>query len=195
MSASPPAPNLPAAAAALLLIDIQQGFLDPRWGERNNPQAEQRAAALLHAWRGAAAPVYHIQHLSLEPESPLRAGGPGAAFQALVQPLAHEPVISKHVNSAFIGTDLEAQLRGAGVTQLVIAGLTTDHCVSTTTRMAGNLGFRVWLVADAAATFQRTAADGRTFSAQAIHDTHLASLDGEFARVVGSAEVLGAWGA
>ena len=195
MSASPPAPNLPDAAAALLLIDIQQGFRDPRWGQRNNPQAEQRASELLHAWRARSASIYHVQHLSLEPGSPLRAGQPGAAFQALVQPLAHETVISKHVNSAFIGTDLEAQLRGAGVTQLVIAGLTTDHCVSTTTRMAGNLGFRVWLVADAAATFERTAADGRVFSAQDIHDIHLASLDGEFARVVESAEVLRGLGA
>ncbi|WP_425145460.1 cysteine hydrolase family protein [Deinococcus sp.] len=195
MPALRPAPALPDAAAALLLIDIQQGFLDPRWGQRNNPQAEQRAAELLHTWRDVAAPIYHIQHLSLELGSSLGAGQPGAAFQGLVQPLAHEAVIIKHVNSAFIGTDLEARLRGEGITQLVIAGLTTDHCVSTTTRMAGNLGFRVWLVGDAAATFERTAADGRTFTAQAIHDIHLASLDGEFARVVESAEVLRGLGA
>ena len=100
-----------SSGAALLLIDVQQGLDDPRWGARNNPDAEQRIADLLAAWRAARRPVIHVQHLSLVPDSPLRADAPGNAFKVEARPLDGEPVFRKHVNSAFIGTDLEAHLR------------------------------------------------------------------------------------
>ena len=61
---------------ALILIDVQAGFEDPVWGPRNNPQAETNMARLLAAWRGADRPIYHGQHMSTEPASPLRPGQP-----------------------------------------------------------------------------------------------------------------------
>lgn len=175
---------------ALLLVDIQEGFRSPVWGQRNNPQAEAQAARLLARWRERGWPVVHIQHLSGEPDSPLKKGSAGTAFQAAVQPLPGEPVMTKSVNSAFIGTGLEEYLRSQAITGLVIAGLTTDHCVSTTTRMAGNLGFQTWLVGDAAATFGKEDAQGRFFDAETLHQAHLASLHGEFAQVVETDELL-----
>jgi nicotinamidase-related amidase len=107
-----------------------------------------------------------------------------------VKPLKGETVIQKHVNSAFIGTDLEERLRRAGIVTVVLTGLCTDHCVSTTTRMAANLGFSALVPADAAATFDRTGFDETVYPAEEIHRTALASLHGEFARVVESAELL-----
>lgn len=180
----------PSQGAALLLIDVQQGLDDPRWGARNNPDAEQRIAQLLAAWRATGRPVIHVQHLSLEPQSPLRADAPGHAFKIEAQPAAGEPVFRKHVNSAFIGTDLEAHLRANGIGALVVAGITTDHCVSSTIRMAGNLGFTVTVVEDATATFERLGPDGAHYSADLMHRAALASLHGEFATVRSAADVL-----
>ena len=177
---------------ALLLIDIQKGFDDPSWGQRNNPDAEQNAASLLALWRNNAWPVIHVQHLSLEPGSPLAAGLPGVEVRDETKPIAGEKQVQKNVNSAFIGTGLEEYLKSNGIERLVIVGLTTDHCVSTTTRMAGNLGFSVTLVSDATATFDRKGHDGVQHSANDIHEIHLASLNGEFCEVKSTADVCGA---
>lgn len=176
--------------AALLLIDIQQGFDSPVWGPRNNPDAEQVAAKLLAAWRRAGWPIVHVQHDSTEPGSPLATGQPGHRHKPEVAPAAGEPVVHKTVNSGFIGTDLERRLRATEAPGVVLAGITTDHCVSTTARMAGNLGFDTWLVGDACAAFDRVGADGTRYAAQVVHEVALASLHGEFATVVDSAAVL-----
>ena len=175
---------------ALLLIDVQQGLDHPKWGRRNNPDAEARIAALLAGWRRSRWPVIHVQHMSQVPDSPLRPGLPGNAIKPEAMPRPGEPVFQKTVNSAFIGTALEAHLRTEGIGALVVAGLTTDHCVSTTVRMAGNLGFEVVLVADGTATFERTGPDGQHYTADEMHRVALASLHGEFAEVRTADEVL-----
>lgn len=108
----------------------------------------------------------------------------GNGFKDIVKPADGEPVIRKNVNSAFIGTDLQERLEADGIRTVVIVGLTTDHCVSTTVRMAGNLGFDVFVVSDATATFNKKGFGGQDFPAELIHETALASLDGEFATVV-----------
>lgn len=175
---------------ALLLIDFQKGFDDPVWGVRNNPEAESKAALLLQKWRHECLPVIHIQHCSSDSNSPLQAHLCGNEFKDDVQPIEGETVLTKTVNSAFIGTSLETYLRENDIGSLVIAGLTTDHCVSTTTRMAGNFGFNVMLVSDATATFDRTGEDGQHYSAELIHKIHLASLHAEFCQVCTSKELL-----
>src|SRR5690349_10539119 len=139
------------AGSALLLIDVQKGFDEPYWGERNNPDAEKNIDRLLTAWRAAGRPVFHVKHNSRSPHSPLHPSNPGNAFKNFAAPHADEPSFGKDVNSAFIGTDLEVRLHAADVSDLVIVGLTTPHCVSTTARMAANLGFATKVVADATA--------------------------------------------
>ena len=173
---------------ALILVDIQKGFEDIEYwgGQRNNPEAELRAAELLQLWRENDLPVYHIQHCSSNPVSPLHETHPGNQFIALVVPEDGETVIKKNVNSAFIGTDLQVRLNRSMIDTLVIVGLTTDHCISTTTRMAGNLGYQTYLVADATATFNKKGMGGQNYPAELIHETALASLNNEFATVVTS---------
>lgn len=170
-------------STALIVIDVQIGMDDPVWGERNNPGAEANIARLLTSWRESDRPIFHIQHLSTNEQSPLRPGAPGVEIKDEAKPLWHEPVITKRVNSAFIGTDLETRLRQRGIATVVICGLTTNHCVETTTRMAGNLGFLTYLAGDACATFDRVGPDGVPYSAAQIHAVSLASLHGEFATV------------
>ena len=171
---------------ALILVDIQKGFEDIQYwgGGRNNPRAELRASELLKLWRENKLPIYHVQHCSTDPASPLHKTNAGNNFNDLVIPEDGEPVIKKNVNSAFIGTDLQARLNRARITTLVIVGLTTDHCISTTTRMAGNLGYETYLVADATATFNRTGPAGQNYPAELIHEMALASLSKEFATIV-----------
>jgi nicotinamidase-related amidase len=177
--------------SVLLIIDVQKGFDLPVWGVRNNPDAESNIVSLLDFWRKNSRPVVHVRHMSTEPNSPLKPGQSGNEFKKEVAPIAGEHVEEKNVNSAFIGTGLEQYLRKNSFNTIVIVGLTTDHCVSTTTRMAGNLGFTTYIVADATATFNRTGINGENYPAENVHAYALASLKGEFATVVNTADVLG----
>ena len=173
-----------AARAALLVIDVQQGFDDPSWGRRNNPELEARIAHLLAAWRAERRPVLHARHMSPLPASPLRPGQPGNEFKASAAPRGNEPVIEKRVNSCFIDTALGEHLHRTEIGGLVLAGLTTNHCVSTTARMAGNLGYAVWVVSDATAAFDRTGPDAVLYPAELVHAMALSDLHGEFATVI-----------
>ncbi|RED12140.1 cysteine hydrolase family protein [Pontivivens insulae] len=182
----------------LILIDIQRAFDAARWGDywgaRNNPEAEANAGRLLETWRKRALPVFHVCHHSTNPASPLY-GADGQGFHPAVEPLAEELVFPKSVNSGFIGTDLEAELRAAGCDAVTIAGLTTPHCVSTTTRMAANLGFDVTLVHDACAAFTQNVdvawRGGQMPSAEQIHDAAIDALSVEFATIRATADLLG----
>ncbi len=160
------------------------GFDDPIWGERNNPGAEGCVAVLLDAWRTAGAPVVHVHHRSTGLAGSFRPGTRGSAPKPEAIPRAGELVFEKRVNSAFIGTGLETDLRRLSVGTVVVVGLTTNHCISTTVRMAGNLGFETYVVADATATFDRAGADGRLRPAEEVHNAALGDLQDEFAEVV-----------
>ena len=177
---------------ALIIVDIQKGFDDLAYwgGERNNPDAEDKAAQILAKWRALNLPIFHVQHSSTEPQSLLNPSHPGFELKDAFKPQGEEPLIVKHVNSAFIGTDLKQRLDSQGIDTLVIVGLTTNHCVSTTTRMAGNFGYTVYLISDATATFSRTGINGEKYDAETIHLTALASLHQEFAQVIKTAELL-----
>lgn len=178
--------------AALLVVDMQLGFDDPAWGARNNPMAEANVAALIAAWRPAAGPVIHVHHDSAGPTGLLRRGTRGNAPKPQAQPLESEAIYRKTVNSAFIGTSLEADLRKQGIEVVAIVGLTTNHCVSTTARMAGNLGFQTFVLSDATAAFERVNLSGRVRPADDVHDAALSDLQDEFAEVVDTQAVLAA---
>ena len=167
----------------LLVIDVQQAMDDPARGERNNPEFERNLAAALAAWRERGAPVIHIRHESRD-GGRFIPGTPAFEYKPEARPLDGEPEITKNVNSAFIGTNLEERLRREGAEVVAVAGLTTNHCCSTTARMAANLGFETWLLEDALAAYACAAPDGELIPAETMHRTELASLNGEFGEVM-----------
>jgi nicotinamidase-related amidase len=174
----------------LIVVDVQRAFEDPGWGQRNNPAAEQNIARAIAGWRERGAPLIHVRHRSAEPEGSFVPGTAAFEFKPEAEPRDGEPVLTKDVNSAFIGTDLEERLRSAGASGVAIVGLTTDHCCSTTARMAANLGFETWVLGDAMATFERRSPDGELIAAEDIHRVELASLHDEFAEVLSTEAAL-----
>lgn len=175
---------------ALVIVDVQKAFADPSWGERNNPQAEANILKILKVWREQDGCVIHIQHQSDDPDSLFFPEKESYGIIEAIQPIREEAVFVKKMNSAFIGTDLEGFLRLRGLTDLIIVGLTTPHCISTTARMSGNLGFNTRLISDATAAFALSGPDGRRYDAETIHDVTLATLHGEFAEVMATEGLL-----
>lgn len=179
--------------AALIVIDVQQGFEDAYWGRRDNPAAEENIAALLAAWRASRRPIVVVRHDSRTPGSPLAAGSLGNALKEFVADVEPDLLLTKSVNSAFYGEpDLESWLRERGIGQIVIVGIQTNRCNETTARMAGNLGFDVRYPIDAMHTFDTEGPDGEVVTAEELTRATAASLHGEFARVVRTADVLAA---
>lgn len=171
---------------ALILIDIQKGFNDPVWGIRNNLNAERKIAQILTYFRKKNMPVIHVKHNSLDPKSPLHPKSPGNQIKDFAQPLKNEPLLEKSVNCAFWGSELRKVLNREKIKNIVLCGLTTDHCVSTTARSGSNLGFRVTVLSDATATFNRVGIFGGfslRFPANIVHELALASLNKEFAEI------------
>ncbi|MCL5874591.1 MAG: cysteine hydrolase [Candidatus Thermoplasmatota archaeon] len=175
--------------AVLVVIDVQKVWANPGFGERNNPDAERVISKLIGEFRKKGKTIIHVRHDSLNPDSLFKVGKPTFEFKDEVKPMPGELVITKHVNSAFIGTDLERTLRKMGDPQVFYVGLVTDHCVSTTARMSGNLGFRSYVIEDACATFDRKDSNGKVLQAEDVHKINLASIDGEFAEVIRSDEL------
>ncbi|MGE6625551.1 cysteine hydrolase family protein [Bacillus pumilus] len=175
---------------ALIIVDVQKAFEHEKWGERNNLDAEKNISRLLTFWREKGWTVIHIQHTSDKPYSLFHPTHEGHQFKDMVDPLDEEIVIKKKVNSSFIGTNLEKHLRSNRIDTVVITGLTTPHCVSTTTRMSGNLGFDTYLISDAVAAFGLTDQNGTYYDPEMIHRLSLATLHDEFATVMTTEQLI-----
>jgi nicotinamidase-related amidase len=178
------------AEPALILVDVQKAFADPRWGRRNNPDCERNIEALLAHWRERRRPVVFVRHDSVEPDSPLWPELPGNGFQDIV---TGEPdlLVTKSVNSAFHGDpDLRTWLDGEGIDTIYVCGITTNHCCETTARVGGNLGYDVRFVLDATHTFDRPDPQGEIVSADELARATATSLHGEFATVISTADAL-----
>lgn len=183
------------APSALIVIDVQRGFADPQWGPRDNPACESNIRRLLEAWRTWGAPIVLVRHDSVSPASPLRPGQPGNGFLEWVDG-PHDLLVTKTVNSAFYGEpDLDAWLEQTGIRNVVICGITTNHCCETTARMAGNLGYDVTFALDATHTFDRVGPDGMVVPAEELSRVTAANLHGEFATVRTTNQILAAVGA
>jgi nicotinamidase-related amidase len=184
-------PPRPEGRFALIVVDAQRGFDEPSWGDRNNPDCDTNIDRLVRSWAERRWPLVYVQHLSACPGSPLHPDRPGHRLKPYLR-ATPELLVTKQVNSAFHGDpDLHAWLSGAGVTDVAICGITTNHCCETTARVAGNLGYRVWFALDATHTFGRSGPGGVHLTADELTAATATNLHGEFATVTDTASLLG----
>lgn len=182
---------------ALVVVDMQQGFLDDSWGlTTNHPGCEENVERLLAAWSVRGMPIVVVRHDSIHESSPLYAAGQGNALIPAVAEAQPDLTVTKSVNSAFYGTpDLRAWLEHEGIDEIVVCGIQTNMCVETTARMGGNLGFDVVVPLDATRTFDLTDPDGTVVPAAALMRVTATNLQGGgFARVTTTEGVIAALG-
>jgi nicotinamidase-related amidase len=180
----------PDARTALIPIDMQRGFDLPPHRPLSNPGLDANGSRLLAHWRRQGWPIVHVKHDSIHADSNLHPGHPGNALREGFEPQAGEPLVGKSVNCAFVGTDLELRLRRLKVERVVLFGLYADMCVSTTARIAANLGFDTIVVADACASIDLPGLDGVVIPGEQIFRAHLATLNAEFAKVVTTSDLV-----
>ncbi len=180
--------NLIKKNPALILVDVQKAFLEKDYPgiNRNNHDAEFICGNILSKWRELKLPIVHVRHSSTNPDSKLHKSKPGFEFNDYVKPLDNEVVLTKKVNSAFIGTKLDKILYNMNIKTLVFVGMTTNHCISSTVRMSGNLGFETYLISDSTACYDTMGMDGKMIDCNIIYESSLANLSKEFATIINS---------
>jgi nicotinamidase-related amidase len=170
---------------ALVAIDMQQAFDLPGRPRRWNADLDRNGHALLAGWRARGLPIIHVRNDSVDPESWFHPDHPGNALRPGFEPRPGEALVSKSVNSAFIGADLDLCLRRLGADEVVVFGMRTDMCVSSTARSGANLGWPMIVVGDACDCCDLPDPFGEgIIRAEEVHRVHLATLAEEFARLV-----------
>ncbi|MFZ3322646.1 MAG: cysteine hydrolase family protein [Usitatibacter sp.] len=172
------------SSTALLIIDIQDDYFPGGAMElAGADEAGAQAGKLLHAFREKSLPVIHIQHVSIRAGATFfLPGTKGMQIHGSVRPIDGETIFQKNFPNAFRQTPLLEHLRGAGITNLVIAGMMTHMCVDTSTRAAADQGFACSLAQDACATRSLTF-NGVQVPAESVQAAYLAALNGAFAKV------------
>ncbi|GAM10402.1 putative isochorismatase family protein YddQ [Geobacter sp. OR-1] len=176
---------------ALLIIDNQNDYFPGGKMELvGSVQAAAAALRLLSAFRKQSWPVYHVQHISMQPGATFfLPDTEGAAIHKSVAPLPTEPVITKHFPSSFRDTSLLEQLKADKIGTLLICGMMSHMCVDTTVRAAFDLGFSCIVTHDACAT-RDLSFNGVTVPAAQVHASYMAALGAVFAQVKGVEEIL-----
>ena len=169
------------ADAVLPIIDAQEATGDPRRGGSDPTAADRNIAALIGAWRAEGLPLVHVTR---------RPGASGSPLAPAVPPLNGEGVIVRNATSAFVGADLEARLDELGATTLVLCGALATHALEASARHAGDLGYQVFVVADACQAADTVDLQGRVWPAEDVRALSLAQLKGETATIVDVATAL-----
>jgi nicotinamidase-related amidase len=177
-------PATPASLrdSALVMIDLQNTYTRGVMALENVEPAIDEAAALLDRARSAGIPIVHVQHDAGE-GTPYDVRDEIGAIVDRVAARDGEHRIVKNFPNSFVGTDLAEYLRGAGVTNLVLAGFMTHMCVNSTARGAFSAGFAPSVVAGATATRALPGPDG-TVSAASLQAASLAAISDMFGVVV-----------
>jgi len=170
--------------AGLLLVDIQEFYFPGgRVQLENVEQAGMNAGLILDQFRKAGLPVYHVRH-NFEP---------GGNIHSYVKPARGEKVVSKDQVNPFLQTDLLDCILADSVERLVICGMQTHMCLEAAVRAAHDAGFECILAADACAA-RALQYEELIIPAAMVHFTTIQTLQGAYATVYTTAELLRAFG-
>ncbi len=178
-----PATPTRLSESALVIVDAQNAYRSGVMQLVGVEPALEECSRLLARARALKIPVVHIQH-DAGPGSPYDPNAECGAIADKVAPAAGEPVVVKHYPNAFVGTELDVQLKATGVKNLVVVGFMTHMCINSTARGAFNLGYTVTVPAAATATRALPAPDGSVVDAAVLQSAALAALADLFAVVV-----------
>lgn len=177
-------------SSVLILVNAQQGLLDPTQQGRNNLEAERNISLLLSEWRNQNRRVLHVKHVSDNPASVFYRQAQGCSFLKEFEPLANELVIEKTKSSSFHETKLEAELQKIEPAHLILAGFTANDCIDATARDASALGFSTVVVGDATAMFDVKSPDGKWIKADRLQRLTLANINAYYAKVLSTSELI-----
>jgi nicotinamidase-related amidase len=195
--------ELVRTGTALLVIDMQNGFIDPQGSVARIGFPVGRLAsaiapcrALLDAARAAGLPVAHTRYVykpgltdggvmvdhmlpELRRESALVAGTWDAEIILELAPHSGEAIFDKNRPSALLNTGCEAWLTANAIERVIICGVTTSCCVETSVRDLSQRDFKVFIAADAVAEYD-----------EERHTVALRTLGLLFARTMESADIV-----
>jgi len=172
------------ADAVLLVIDHQREYTEGKLRLDGIDTAVAAIGRLQAAARRAGAPIIHVAQNGKAGGALFDPDGAMVQFIAGIAPQANETVVVKSLPNAFAKTELDAELKAIGRTNLIVTGFMAHMCVSATTRAALDLGYRATVVAEATAT--RDLPDGQdgVIDAATVKRVALAELADRFACVV-----------
>ena len=174
----------------LVILDVQDTIDQPVWNNKSNPDYLNVIQRLLAHWRKNGWPVLYIKHDESVSTSSYYIHGLWNSIKKDIAPIPGEIIVSKQQNCAFIGTELDMILRGMQVNHLVLTGVVIHNSMDATIRAGKALGYSIILPSDATTAVPVAGPNGKSWDAVTVHDLTLAILDGEYAEVMTSDEVI-----
>ncbi|RJF99883.1 cysteine hydrolase family protein [Noviherbaspirillum saxi] len=191
ISGVPSTDQLAAATTALIVIDFQMEYFDGgRLPIPDGKAAMSRARQLVDFGDRHGIAVIHVQHLGPAGGALFPKDSDRAAFHADMAPRPQHLLVQKTTASSFASTDLHQRLQARGIKTLVLCGLMTHMCISTTARDAKPLGYQVLVAGDACATRDIEAWDGGIIGHAELHRAALTEISDAFGEVVPTDSVL-----
>ncbi|MDX9673919.1 MULTISPECIES: cysteine hydrolase family protein [unclassified Pseudomonas] len=190
MSGATPVDHLPAGKSALLVIDFQNEYFSGKMPIPDGATALTKTGELIAFADSHKIPVYHVQHVAPAGSAVFAIDGETVKFHKDMQPRPQDVVLQKTTVSVFGSTDLDEQLKKAGIQTLIISGLMTHACVAGAARDAAPLGYNVIVAADASATRAITRSNGVSIDKDSLHKAALAEVEDTFGDVLTTEQIV-----
>ncbi|MBV6750596.1 isochorismatase family protein [Pseudomonas chlororaphis] len=190
MFGAKPADGLDPKTTALLVIDFQNEYFTGRMPIPDGMKALENTQRLIAFADEEHIPVIHVQHLAPAGAAVFGIDGKTVDFHPQMKPRPQDKVVQKTTVSVFASTDLDAQLKKAGVKTLIISGLMTHACVAAAARDAVPLGYSVVVASDATATRAIARANGHSVSKDELHNSALAEIEDTFGSVLTTSQIV-----